>query len=207
MEYKVLEITCRNPECGKSIKCKLPKQAQGFALKCPYCGKEHRVRLRGVEIKAGGNAAQTAAAEAACGNASAPAGGSADAGEVAPPPTKPLGKRGATGGGQITVIRRFGLSRKVYPLSLGRNTIGRYDEELHSDIEVKGDTFMSRRSVCIDVTEQDGACLFKLSVLNATNPVLHNERPLIAGESLYLNYGDCIRLGSTLLKFDKQKKS
>ncbi len=34
-----------------------------------------------------------------------------------------------------------------------------------------------------------------MKVLRAANPVLHNDKPLMEGEIIYLNYGDSIRLG------------
>ncbi len=109
--------------------------------------------------------------------------------------------------GKLTVVRYKGifgsLANKTFPLHLGQNTVGRYDEDLHSDIEIKGDATMSRRSVVIDVIRRETGYLFKLKVLKAANPVMHNSKPLVEGETVYLNYGDSLKLGKTTFVFGK----
>lgn len=96
-----------------------------------------------------------------------------------------------------------GLGSKSFLLHQGQNTVGRYDDELHSDIEIKGDPCMSRRSICIEVLQKEIGFLFKMKVLKATWPVMHNDKPLVEGEVVYLNYGDRIKLGKTLFIFNK----
>lgn len=64
---------------------------------------------------------------------------------------------------------------------------------------------MSRRSIEILVQQSDKGYTFKLTVLNATNPVLHNNKPLMKGESVSLNFGDTILLGKTKFRFEKDK--
>jgi hypothetical protein len=88
-------------------------------------------------------------------------------------------------------------------LSDGKNVVGRYDESKNSDIAIKNDSAMSRRSIEIDVMHSDKGYAFKLTVLSATNPVLHNNNPLMPGESISLNFGDSIILGKTKFRFDK----
>lgn len=104
--------------------------------------------------------------------------------------------------GKLTLLRR-GWLNKDYRLSEGKNTIGRYDESVMCDIAIKNDSSMSRRSVEIEVVKTDKGFTFKLTVLKATNPVLHNGNPLMAGESVSLNFGDNIVLGKTKFRFDK----
>jgi hypothetical protein len=104
--------------------------------------------------------------------------------------------------GKLILLRK-GWLNKDYHLSTGKNVIGRYDESKNSDIAIKNDPTMSRRSIEIDVMLSEKGKSFKLTVLNATNPVLHNNNPLLPGESISLNFGDSIILGKTKFRFDK----
>lgn len=104
--------------------------------------------------------------------------------------------------GKLTLLRR-GWLNKDYPLGLGTHTIGRFDSEQMSDISIKNDSSMSRRSIKIDVVQSPKGFLFKLTVLKATNPVLHNNVALSTGETVSLNFGDGIVLGKTRFRFDK----
>lgn len=90
---------------------------------------------------------------------------------------------------------------------IGKYFIGRDDDEIKSDIMVKDD-YVSRRSVLIDVVAKSGTldCNYKLTVKNATNPVMVNAQIIEIGESIYLNYGDTILLGNTTLTFKQNKK-
>lgn len=106
--------------------------------------------------------------------------------------------------GKLVLLRK-GWLNKDYPLGVGRHTVGRYDESEISDISVKNDNSMSRRSVRIDVDQTPKGYMFKLTVLKATNPVLHNNVPLSQGESVSLNFGDSIILGRTRFRFDRDK--
>lgn len=104
--------------------------------------------------------------------------------------------------GKLTLLRR-GWLNKDYPLGLGSYTIGRFDSDLMSDISIKNDNSMSRRSIRIDVVQSPKGFLFKLTVMKATNPVLHNNVALTTGETVSLNFGDSIVLGKTRFRFDK----
>ncbi|MCM1140797.1 MAG: hypothetical protein NC453_19685 [Muribaculum sp.] len=104
--------------------------------------------------------------------------------------------------GKLTLLRK-GWLNKDYPLGLGSHTIGRFDSELMSDISIKNDSSMSRRSIKIDVVQSPKGFIFKLTVLKATNPVLHNNVALTTGETICLNFGDTIILGKTRFHFDK----
>lgn len=112
-------------------------------------------------------------------------------------------RRGSSTKGKIRILRRWWFT-KDYPLHVGRNLIGRIDEERPSDISIENDESISRRSVAIEVTEGElGGYFFKLVVLKSTNEVLHNNIPLKEGDSVSLNYGDIIIIGRTKLRFDK----
>jgi hypothetical protein len=104
--------------------------------------------------------------------------------------------------GKLVLLRK-GWLNKDYRLSDGKNVIGRFDESKNSDIAIKNDPTMSRRSVEIEVILSEKGYSFKLTVLSATNPVLHNNNPLMPGESISLNFGDSIILGKTKFRFDK----
>ena len=79
----------------------------------------------------------------------------------------------------------------------------RFDSDQMSDISIKNDSSMSRRSIKIDVVQSPKGFIFKLTVLKATNPVLHNNVALSTGETVSLNFGDNIVLGKTRFRFDK----
>lgn len=94
--------------------------------------------------------------------------------------------------------------KKSYELNrTGNYYIGRDDDEIKSDIAIDDD-YVSRRSVLIEVTDRGKGCSYKLTVKNATNPVLVNGQEYRLEESVYLNYGDTILVGNTTLTF-KQK--
>ena len=98
------------------------------------------------------------------------------------------------------------IFRKIVSLRLGANYIGRTDHRNPSDIEFD-DGNMSARSVRIDVSLMDrGGYAFKFTVLRATNPVYVNGTQYSTGESVYLNFGDKLQLGSTKLEFTEAKK-
>lgn len=122
-------------------------------------------------------------------------------------PTEDIHYDGQISKGKLTLVRFKGflnkLGSKSYPLHLGQNTIGRYDESLRCDIEIHNDAYASRRSVVIDVIKKGDGYLYRMSVLKAANPVMHNNKPLTVGEVVYLNYGDSIQLGKTKFNFEK----
>lgn len=88
---------------------------------------------------------------------------------------------------------------------IGEHYLGRDDDEIRSDISIHDD-YVSRRSVVINVIPKGGKdCGYKLTVKNATNPVLVNGQAIEVGESIYLNYGDTILVGNTTLSFKQNK--
>lgn len=104
--------------------------------------------------------------------------------------------------GKLILLRR-GWVNKDYKLKDGKNIVGRLDEYKVSDIAIKGDSSMSRQSIEIFVDHHDKGYSFKLTVRNAVNPVLHNNKTLAVGDSISLNFGDSIILGKTKFRFDK----
>ena len=102
----------------------------------------------------------------------------------------------------LTHITWFGLRNQRFQLYEGTTTIGRYDEDDTSDIMIRGDETMSRRSVAIIIEEEDGIFDYKLKVLNATNKVKVNDQRVKEGSVVYLDFGDIIMLGNSKFKFD-----
>lgn len=102
----------------------------------------------------------------------------------------------------LTHITWFGLRNQRFQLYEGTTTIGRYDEDDTSDIMIRGDETMSRRSIAIIIEEEDGIFDYKLKVLNATNKVKVNDQRVKEGSVVYLDFGDIIMLGNSKFKFD-----
>lgn len=94
------------------------------------------------------------------------------------------------------------LTKKEYYLTTGVHYIGRIDDINKSNFEIK-DKFASSRSLRIDVNSNGGNLIYKLTVERASNPVYHNSRRLNIGEVAYLNYGDTLKLGKTIIKIQK----
>ncbi len=97
------------------------------------------------------------------------------------------------------------FSRKSYILHEGENYIGREDKDLPSDVSLKDD-YASRRSIKIEVLPGNKGNSFKLTVENATNPILVNGQSLPVGSGVFLNFGDTIVLGNTTITFKEAKK-
>lgn len=96
------------------------------------------------------------------------------------------------------------LRRKSYILHEGANYIGRYDNEIPSDVNIDDD-YVSRRSILIEVAQATKGFTYKLTVKKCTNPVLINGKEQAEGNSIYLNYGDTILVGNTTLTFKSAK--
>lgn len=108
------------------------------------------------------------------------------------------------GRGKLVQLRGIFLKNITHNLKLGENTVGRYDEEIPSQIMVKGDNTISRRSVSIHVRLQGENFVYSLRVLKSTNPVVVQGREITNGEEVYLNFGDIIQLGRTKFRFEKK---
>lgn len=119
-----------------------------------------------------------------------------------PKPTKPLSVRTGSEVGCIVIGKSFFRKRKVYELKGKTTIIGRQDVSSPSDIMID-DSTVSRRSVNIEAAANDGELRYTLTVLKATNRVLHNDEELRSGERVILKFGDKIVLGQTKLLFAK----
>ncbi len=91
-------------------------------------------------------------------------------------------------------------------IGLEKVTIGRKDKDEPSDISINDD-YVSRRSVeIIPEVKDNGKVLYKFTINRTSNPVYVNGREMKVGESMYLNFGDKIKLGKTTLTFKKSNK-
>lgn len=94
------------------------------------------------------------------------------------------------------------FSRHRAELKMGINIVGRADKGQPSDICID-DSTVSRQSVCINVTfdQKKRNHLFQLTVQHAKNEVLVNGMQLQPGQGLFLESGDKIKLGNTIIVF------
>lgn len=152
---------------------------------------EQAAAQRAAEQAAAQRAAEQAAAQRAAEQAAAQQPGMVNP-KPASKPTKLL-RTGTFEAGCLKVKQvRYDLDREV-------TVVGRQSMESPSDISIAGDETMSRRSVAIICDQVN----YKLQVLNATNPVIFNDRKLNTGDCVYLTFGDKFVLGKTLIIFEK----
>lgn len=177
--------------CGKPVVFKLP-QAGLMGVKCRQCGTLTYVKAKTAQAQQPAAAPDKPAVQQ-------PAKPTAQKEDTK---THVIGRKGNRSPGLLTWGNIF--RRKKFELKEGTYVIGRKDSNCHSDIEL-GDAEVSRRSVVIEVQRKEDGYYFKMTVKKATNPVLHNNRPLSESESIYLNYGDSIQLGRTVINFSKLK--
>ena len=104
--------------------------------------------------------------------------------------------------GKLVLHRSFKKSLE-WELRDGKQVIGRRDVDVIPDIAIDDDPYISRRSVEIDVQLTKTGYKFVVNVLKSTNPVLHNKRVMTQGFPEYLNFGDTLQIGKTLLTFEK----
>lgn len=206
MELKeILDITC--PYCKNAIRMRNPKKAGTYELQCPHCGKKFRMTMvdreedpyeqanrQAAEQAAAQRAAEQAAAQRAAQQAAAQ-----QPGMVNPKPASKPTKLLRTGTFEAGCLRVKQGSFVRYDLDREVTVVGRQSVESPSDISIAGDETMSRRSVAIICDQVN----YKLQVLNATNPVIFNDRKLNTGDCVYLTFGDKFVLGKTLIIFEK----
>ncbi len=104
----------------------------------------------------------------------------------------------------LTRKKFLGLVAERYKLSEGTTIVGRDDDDEPSDISLRGDDTISRRSISISIIADEYGFDYIMKVLNAANPVRLNGKPLREGEKVFLDLGDVITIGHTDLKFDNR---
>lgn len=121
-------------------------------------------------------------------------------------PKKPTDKFVVMGSKSNAKLTWWSLTgRKQFILRVGKNYVGRKDDDNPSDLSLK-DEYASAKSIYIDVDKTSRGYTFHLTVEHATNPVLINGKEQPVGSSFYLNDGDIIKLGNTTLTFKPAKK-
>lgn len=202
-------VIMQKPEIGKEyvVKCPVcnnyldivPKKMSADSAKCSSCNT--------VIAFVGVNAPQPASPASSSQGGDEPQDNAKTSSEE-----KPKEKKATERIAKRKKIKRNGIIqwgvwpfKKSYTLCEGSNVIGREDNADPSDVQLK-DSYVSRRSINIEVSESDGGYLFKLTVMNATNTVYVNGHEHNEGTSVYLNDGDTIRLGSTKLRFTLEDK-
>lgn len=228
----ILKVTCNNSECRHAFKVKAPQNPGIYSITCPQCKNTMKVKFPGIKPKEENTVDnsnkepirlqyslvkdETSTIQCPhCGNEAKIA--PTVVGEATVACKKCKGKfivlvksktvkvsSGSASKGVLKLLRR-GWFDKEFQLREGVNVLGRFDDEIKSDISIKGDDSMSRRSIEIFVAKTEKGYRYTLTVLKAVNPVYHNERILSEGEKIDLNFGDSIQLGKTKFRFDKAK--
>lgn len=101
--------------------------------------------------------------------------------------------------GKLMVV---GSPHMVYQLKQGSNIVGRADAKKPSDISISNDSYMSRRSVEVLVTNTGMGFSYELRVLACTNPVLLNNQEVRIGECRPLLPFDEFVLGNTRFRLE-----
>lgn len=116
--------------------------------------------------------------------------------------TKPVQRNVNLFRGCLVQQRGHFRSDRLFELAGKETIVGRKDTDAPCDVMVD-DATMSRRSVSIVAESKATGIHYKMTVLNATNAVMHNGKRLAVGMSDYLEFGDIIKMGKTTFKFEK----
>ena len=184
-DYIQKRFQCTNKECNTVFRINVPKKEGTYKYKCPKCGKLYTL------VIGKKNTRETVNKTIDPRNLNRE-----QIAEVTVPPSE--FRKGIKG--------NLKIGKKIFQLKVGRNVIGRKDESMPSDINIDNDRTISRRSIEINVNQnQNGGYMYKLKVLKATNIVYLNNNPLQEGESTSLMYNDRIQLGKTQITFIEDK--
>lgn len=188
----VTQYTC--PECHSTSPVYMPDVSGNYMLTCAHCQRQITVYLKGKKepfpLQNPG---------AALDNAQSPTVPVAEA-QPTQPATTLIPKKSAR------LVCIAGPCNESFEIKPGITTIGRYDVVSPSDISIKGDRYMSRRSVSLEAAYNDVTGFsFRMKVIKTTNPVMLNGQTINQGETAYLNFGDIISLGESKFRLDKQQ--
>lgn len=179
-EETVITQFCSN--CGTKLRIRRPLPGE-HSIRCPKCQAVQTYNYK----QEGADATKAPAKE-----------------EQKQLATKVLQKGLQLDQGCLVMQRGRFAANRTFDLS-ANTTVGRADADLPSDISIDSDPTMSRRSVRITAEANQKGFLYKLTVENATNKVIHNRRTLGKGDSVFLTFGDTITLGKTTFTFEKKK--
>lgn len=187
------------PSCGGRFKVRHPGRAVTSIFTCPKCSNKFKVNFKAPEQPAAVkvDVAQVPASQAEPVEDQK----TRRAGDVMP--TWTVATRPPSAVLRVYARRKF-LPCKVLDFKIegyGVTIIGRTDATAISDINVPGDSAMSRRSAQIEIVNQPSGAVFFFKVRKAANPVYVNDRELAPGEAVELNFGDRIVMGRTKMLF------
>lgn len=105
-------------------------------------------------------------------------------------------------GGTLSIV--VNGEKKEYPLRTGTNIVGRQSASSPADISLPvDDKYMSRMHVVITVGMLGSGQYFSLKDYNSKNSTSLNSIALKKGEEIYLVDGDRIKMGETIVTFQK----
>ena len=199
----ILMFKCLNPECAKPIKLRRPAKSGIYPVSCPHCKVTKKLNLKGLDAfeEQGG-----ATAPDVPDNSAKPAVALTDdflVGESYRIKCPHCGEQ------EIGLCsQKAGHKDFACPRCKGKIAAEVREKTAVLDVEetrplIKGKLVMLRKWLNKSYPLGIGKHTVKLTVLKATNPVLHNETRLYDGESVSLNFGDVIVMGRTKFRFDK----
>lgn len=199
-----VKVTCPNAACGKKLLVTHPGKACAQQFTCPTCGKKFKISFT---VGGAGRESDTAKLSPAAAAAAAKQSADEIKGTVRPGGLDPrwtIAPSGASG-----AILRIKMHRRLLPAKettfnldgIGSWTIGRLDDDSPSDIQITGDSSISRRCAAIFATPGSMSTTYMLKVLKSKNPIFINQRPMADKESIQLIDGDHIVMGQTSMTF------
>lgn len=104
--------------------------------------------------------------------------------------------------GRLVRVRKgFLQTNETFNLNPGENTVGQRDSSKPSTIQVS-DKYMSRRSVCLEVTVTPGGYFFKFTLIKSLNPAYFNGKEIKKDFSCPIYFGDKFHIGATDFIFE-----
>lgn len=199
------KVTCPNAACGKKLIVPHPGKACTQQFTCPSCGKKFKItfNLSGAGREPDTEKLSPAAAAAAAKQSTDKIKDTLRPGGLDPRWT--IAMNGCSSG----AILRIKMHRRLLPAKettfnldgIGSWTIGRLDDDTPSDIQITGDSSISRRCAAIFATPGSLSTTYMLKVIKSKNPIFINQRQMADQESIQLIDGDHIVMGQTSMTF------
>lgn len=197
----VIRFACKL--CGQEINIPAPQQAGMYAITCPHCHRQMKIKYSAKPITMASSpqpiSSHSSSNTEKLRHASTRRFNSS---EELLKGTSPKVSQVSTGIARLSLVR-IGCEKEYFPLHKGDNIVGRRDSTQPSDIEIYGDPTISRRSIKLTVSEEDGGFTYSLTVLKTLNPVLVNGSTIAVGQTVHLVVGASIYIGQTMLRMEK----
>lgn len=213
--------------CGKKLLMKKKQSTVNCSVRCPACGKETRLKFNiqvdpqtyqivddsrlKETVPVNRDTAQTNPTKKPRPRKVTVLNG--PVGPFVPPPPGPVVPKeqvdpfwGQPCEATLTQLKMFRFTAERFQLKYGETTVGRFDVAKQSDIPVKGDAAISRRSIVLKISKYGSVTEYRLIVKSATNPVKVNSKVVAEGEDILLDNGDIIKLGNTKFRFETNVK-